>query len=643
MRPGGDIRSGLSRRMLIASGLLGLLICCTFGFLYAAIAGLRDAADRTSRSEEALTSANRLERLLVDVETGERGYLITKDRAFLEPWNAARTAIPGQVAGLERAAGRIDANQRRQAVEIGRGIQAYIDGYAVPLVSAAQRDPRAGERLVTSGVGKRQTDALRVRFDRFARDERAITARQRARSDVAARRVTMMAMAGTGLSLALVGLYAGYLSRAIVRPVRRASALAGAIAGGDLGVRMPETSPAEIGGFERTVNTMVGSLSAQRDRTYRLAEEHAALKRVATLVARGAAPEPITTAVAAELGRLMRVDYVLINRYESDDTSTVVGHWTGPAAPKIMPPLDGHWPLEDETVGEEVRRTGASARMVYPENPRSKIGSWARSQGIHYVVGVPIMVQGRTWGVATLLSLATTPQPPDTEVRALGFMELIGTAIANTESRAELAASRTRVLAAADETRRRIERELRSGTEQRLVSIGFELREVEADIPNGQEELREQIAAAAQGVTELLGELEEISQGLHPASLTKGGLKPALETLANRSAIPVELTANTGRRLHETVEVTIYYVVSEALTNAIKHANASRVRVVLDVEDNFVRLTVEDDGSGGAIVGKGSGLTGLHDRVESLGGRFEVDSPPGRGTALSITLPATIT
>ena len=216
------------------------------------------------------------------------------------------------------------------------------------------------------------------------------------------------------------------------------------------------------------------------------------------------------------------------------------------------------------------------------------------------------------------------------------FVELVGTAIANSQARAELLDSRARIVAASDETRHRIERNLHDGVQQRLISLGFEIRSAEAAL--SQEPLRKQMSSIGQEIANILGEVREISRGLHPAILSRGGLEAALRTLGRRSAIPVKIDINLGRRLPEPVEIAVYYIVSEALANASKHADASLVIVDLRENDGSAWVSVHDDGVGGADLG-GSGLIGLKDRVESLGGSIQVDSPAGKGTSLLAILP----
>jgi signal transduction histidine kinase len=238
-----------------------------------------------------------------------------------------------------------------------------------------------------------------------------------------------------------------------------------------------------------------------------------------------------------------------------------------------------------------------------------------------------------------VVALNSAPLPLDTEERMAKFTELVATAIANAQSRAELAASRARIVAAGDETRRRIERDLHDGTQQRLVALGLGLRATVGDVPPEMPVLRANITATASGLTAAVDELREISRGIHPVVLSKGGIRPALKTLARRSPVPVELAVHVDRRLPERVEVAAYYVVSEALANAAKHAHASVVQVDVDPSGAGLELVVRDDGVGGADTRRGSGLIGLRDRVEALGGTFEVSSSAGEGTSLLARIP----
>jgi signal transduction histidine kinase len=254
-------------------------------------------------------------------------------------------------------------------------------------------------------------------------------------------------------------------------------------------------------------------------------------------------------------------------------------------------------------------------------------------------VGVPVIVEGSLWGTLAVVSTTDTPLPADTEGRLAEFTELVATAIANTANRAELDASRARIVATADATRRQIERDLHDGAQQQLVSLALELRAAEETIPQGLGELRAEVSGVVDGLTSVLDDLREIAQGIHPAILAEGGLGPALKTLARRSAIPVQLDVMAGDRLPEPVEVAAYYVVSEALTNAAKYARASVVHVEVETGDGILRVAVRDDGLGGADPASGSGLIGLKDRAEAVGGKITLESPRGGGTSLHVELP----
>ena len=255
-------------------------------------------------------------------------------------------------------------------------------------------------------------------------------------------------------------------------------------------------------------------------------------------------------------------------------------------------------------------------------------------------MGCPVKVEGRVWGAMLIHSLDAEPLPDTTEARMQEFVELVGTAIANAQSRSDLLASRARVVAAADESRRRIERDLHDGAQQQLVTLALKLRTIEAAAAApGQERLRAELAGLEHDLGSILDDLQEVSRGIIPPILTRSGLRPALRSLARQSPIPVTLHSDVAGRLPERVEVAVYYTVSEVLTNVVKHARASEIRLDLVIEHGIVRLSIHDDGIGGADLARGSGLVGLKDRVEALGGGIEVLSPAGGGTSVLVHIP----
>ncbi len=383
-------------------------------------------------------------------------------------------------------------------------------------------------------------------------------------------------------------------------------------------------------------------LASSRDEIRRIAQEQAALRRVATLVARGISSAELFNAVAFEMGSLMKADHVAINRYDPGHV-TVLGSWSWQDGTEKVLPLGSRWPLNEVSVSATVLNTGCPTRKGSYEQSGGKIATWVRKMGVTSTVGSPIIVDGSLWGVMLVFSSAREPRFEGVEERIMDFTELVATAISNAQARADLAASRARVVAAADETRRRIERDLHDGAQQRLVSLGLELRAVEDGVPPPMTELREQLSRAVQGLNGVVNDLQELSRGIHPAILSKGGLVPALKALARRSALPVELELEPVPPLPEHVEVALYYTAAEALTNVAKHANASVVYVTLGMAGAAVRLSIRDDGCGGADYGKGSGLIGLRDRVETLGGRLRVASSAEEGTSLSAVVPIVMT
>jgi signal transduction histidine kinase len=307
------------------------------------------------------------------------------------------------------------------------------------------------------------------------------------------------------------------------------------------------------------------------------------------------------------------------------------------SAGEVAFPTGSRWPTEGTNVAWLVLETGGAARIDDFSAATDPIGVAAREAGYRSAVGSPIVVEGRLWG---LISATSTegPLPPGTEARLEKFTELVATAIANADGKAELTASRRRIVTASDEARRRIERDLHDGVQQQLVALKFELR-ILRDTIEHDDELRAQVDRLLNAHDEVLDSLVELSRGIHPAILSRGGLAPALGTLARRATVPVELEVDVEQRLSEEVEVAVYFVVSEALANAGKYAQASRTDVSLVRSGDEIVVLIRDDGVGGADRTRGSGLVGLADRVEALGGSLAVRSEPGHGTSVTARLP----
>jgi signal transduction histidine kinase len=471
-------------------------------------------------------------------------------------------------------------------------------------------------------------DSLRGQLDAYVTTEFELSAAEQADADHDYRRATFTAASGLAASVLMTVLTMIYLTTRVVRPVRRTAMTAERIAAGELDARVPETSKAEFGVLERAFNSMAESLQHHVGELARLSDEQAALRRVATLVARGGPSDEVFAAVAQEVGLVLGAEITRLLRFEADGTATITATWLR-AGERL--PTGSRIPITN-TVAAPVRETGKAARIT-EESPPELPGS------AYSAVGAPIMVGGTVWGAMTALSRADHPLPDVAAARIAEFTDLVGTAVANAQARADLVASRARIVAASDEARRRIERNLHDGIQQRLVSLTLRLRMLESSVSDSAAEFRMELTEFNAGLLEAVDELREVARGIHPAILSEGGLMPAVKAVARRCPVPVALDLRVETRLPPSVEVAAYYSVAEALTNAAKHANASAVELTAAVRDARLFVVIRDDGVGGADPSRGSGLIGLIDRIEAVDGTLTVISPPGRGTTLQMELP----
>jgi signal transduction histidine kinase len=458
----------------------------------------------------------------------------------------------------------------------------------------------------------------------------------------------------------------GPISTALARDAGIRTAVGAPIlVGGDLwGVMMalsteqrplPEDTEGRLALFTELVGTAISNAEA-RDDQRRLAEEQASLRRVATLVAEGATPNELYSAVANEVAERLHVSAALLDRYDPDGTAVTLALTVDPlweSAQRILQ-VGRRWPPDPGSLNAAIRETGRAARIDDYSDLMGEVAEIARAAGFGSGCAAPILVDGAVWGEIRVYSERGVRLPDDTIRRLHGFTELVATALSNAAARAELIASRARIVAAGDEARRRIERDLHDGTQQRLIAFGLDLQRVRAL-------LADDAAAAAEGLDQLeedlLGVLEdvrELSSGLHPPLLTRRGFVPALRALARRTPIPLEIDIDLRDRPPAAIETALYYVASEALTNAVKHSQASVVTILVESDHvgapfgigldgrrgaGNLYVTIADDGVGGADASSGSGLTGLSDRIDALGGRLTVESPTGQGTRISIVLP----
>ncbi len=412
-------------------------------------------------------------------------------------------------------------------------------------------------------------------------------------------------------------------------PVLADDRLWGALVAAGRGALPPDIEE-NLSRFAELAGTAIASAQARAD-VQALAEEQTALLRVAELVARGGPADEVFAAVAAEARQLLEGYPMTLVRFEEDAALTVISRSGGPAPPGTR--ID----YEPDTLPDRVRRTAGAVRVDdYPSEPDAAL---ARQFGLAAAVAAPIAVESTVWGMLTATS-AEGPLTHGVEDRLQRFANLVGTAVGNATSRAQLVASRARVLSTADETRRRLQRDVHDGAQQRLVHtvIALQLARqslADGDVPTGIDRVEEALKHARRATAEL----RELVSGILPAALTRSGLRGGVESLLIDLPLPVDADIDVPRLAVE-VETTAYFVVAEALTNVVKHARAARAWVVVTLDDGTLAIEVGDDGVGGARTGHGSGLTGLLDRVEARGGQLQVSSPTGAGTTIRATLPA---
>jgi signal transduction histidine kinase len=386
---------------------------------------------------------------------------------------------------------------------------------------------------------------------------------------------------------------------------------------------------------------LLAAMTAERARAEysqrALVDEQGSLRRVATLVAAAAEPSRVFEQVTREVALLLGVPGASLARYDEDPgTATVVGGWS--ADGRLRLPVGSTIDLEGDTVIARVLRSGKPERAVY-EDAGGTLAETLQSAGYRGAVAAPVVVGGRLWGALAAGTRSPESLPEGAERRLGDFAELVAQAIANTDAHEQLASSRARIVEAGDAERRRLERNLHDGAQQRLVALSLNLR-LAARACRDDPEALDAFDRAGEELAQALEELRELARGIHPAVLSDRGLEPAIEALVARTPLPVQIDVGLAERLPEPVEAAAYYVVAEAVTNAAKHAQAEEVRVRIARSDGMACIEVADDGVGGAGTTSGSGLRGLADRVEALGGRLRIESPAGEGTTVLAEIPA---
>jgi signal transduction histidine kinase len=334
------------------------------------------------------------------------------------------------------------------------------------------------------------------------------------------------------------------------------------------------------------------------------------------------------------VGLLLGAESVFMPSYGDDGTATVVASW-GESAPAF--PVGTQVTLEGDNVSARVLRTERPVRIDDYAKSTGSLATRVRESGVRSAIGSPIVVDGRLWGVVVAATTRTDRLPAGSESHMAEFTELVATAISNIQARSDLAASRARIVATADEERRRVVRDLHDGAQQRLVHTVVTLKLAGRALENGGPDAPALVTEALQHAEEATGELRELAHGILPSVLTRGGLRAGVDALASRMPVPVEIGVSVDR-LPPAVEATAYFVVAEALTNVAKHSHAQCAAVTARVEDGTLQVEVRDDGVGGARP-DGSGFLGLGDRLAVLDGRLRVESPADGGTLVAAAIP----
>jgi signal transduction histidine kinase len=389
---------------------------------------------------------------------------------------------------------------------------------------------------------------------------------------------------------------------------------------------------------ETAERTRAGAALAASEASQRaLADEQAALRRVATLVASGVQPSRVFGQVTEEVARLLAVPGASVMRYDGARTATVVGGWSEDGALSL--PLGSTFDLDGDTSVAKVLRTGSPQRVDRYQETSGILAETLQRSGYQAAVAAPVLVGGRLWGALGAATRSDEPLPDGLEQRLCDFAELVAQALANADAREQLAASRARIVEAGDVERRRLERNLHDGAQQRLVALALDLTLIGVTLEKDPPAARKTLVAAQDQLAQGLDELRELARGIHPAVLTERGLGPALHALVKRAAVRVDILEMPEERLAGPVEAAAYYVAAEAITNVAKYARATHVSLTVSHADGRAALTVSDDGVGGADAAQGTGLRGLADRVEALGGHLDIDSPAGRGTRVRAVIP----
>jgi signal transduction histidine kinase len=623
--------AGLTRRVMVLCLVCTVALSTALVTMLVAVARLDREVRSARSSQSALISAGQLQASVLSMESAERAFVITHDPRFMATWQQARAAIPPQSVRLELLVAE-DAQQQARVQHLNDQIAAYVAEMSPSPAAGSHVVPPDATELLDS---QQRLDTIHAEFAQFTTREMTEATVQAAGADAD----TVWAWVVAGLTLAVsvlvMALFAALLNRGIVRPVVAAAGMADQLSAGALSTRMPEHGPHEIGVLQRSFNAMATSLEAHRDDLHRLVAEQRALRRIATLVARASPPDLVFAAVTEEVGQLLCADVAILLRFEPDKQAVVVAGWSERGIPfvagtRIALPPDGAAMHVYTSQRPWWTRVGEGTTVPDPYLTR---------YGIKISIGAPIVMQDSLWGALIVMAASEEQLRPEDAARTAEFTDLVGVAIANLQARADLTAASVRIVEASDQARRKLERDLHDGTQQRLLALLLDLRRIHALASAQPPGLADELAEITDELADAINDLRELSHGIHPVILTERGLESALKALTRRSTVPTELHTHLPTRLSPNIETSAYHVIAEAITNTAKHAHASHVRIDATADERTLRLRIEDDGVGGADPSGSSGLRGLGDRVTALGGSSRLASPPGHGTTLWVTIP----
>ncbi|MFB9180930.1 GAF domain-containing protein [Dactylosporangium sucinum] len=609
-----------------------MAICAALGTMFISF-DQRRRAERTAEAEDRARSAvTALALLVTDAEAARCGLAVDGDQLF-------RTRLADDLNVIPHRERELEGSVAHDPVKITlvRQINLYLSEYLRNYLSPALAASRSGGRAVPDAImlaARRHADLVRSYLDRLLELVTRSTVAARARAETHSNAGIL-----AGVVLPLFSVVALVLMRrratAVASSVRRLETAAGQVADGELDIRVREDGPAETGRCQRVFNDMVSALAQRRHSLNEKVAEQSALCGAATMAAGGQPPEAVFDAVTEQAGTLFRADLADLLHFERDGTASIAATWSHAqwdlsAAERVR--------LEPEGMAAQVLQSGRAVCLTRPGAPAP---AWQRPAhfGLQVAIGMPVIVAGRAWGVLRLMSRRREALPEDVMSRAAPFTDLVAIAVADHQARTDVAEARARIMFAADETRRTIERKLHNGPQQRLMASLWALQALDAQIPANLTELHTQVSVLTARMSGALDDLASIARDVHPAILSQRGLPSAVRSLARRSQVPVETSLDLPERLDERVETGTYHMVAEALALANEHPHTTLVNIEASGRSGRLLLHIEINGMPTGDAASGPGLVGIRDRVEALGGATTIESSPERDIRLFIDVP----